>query len=420
VSWSDLSPFVTALAIGLLIGFEREWSHREGHRQAAGSRTFAVLAVAGAVAAAIDPWVVAGGFVAVGAVIAVGYSRTTKDDPGATTEIAALATYLLGALAYDRTELAVAIAVVIAALLYSKERLHRLARQVITEVEVEDAIKFLVIAFVILPLLPDQDLGPYGVLNPQSVWKIVVLLTGVGWVGYIGVRALGPRRGLLITGLAGGFVSASATTASMGRLSRSMDGVRAPLGGALLASIATMVQLIVVVWFVDSEVVRRLWPAAVAGGLTLSAVALILYRGARVKPTEGQVVETQQDEVDTGRPFAIKPALVLAAILTVALLVARWGAATFGAKGAVIAGAFAGLADAHAGAIASAQLANKGDISVSTALLATAAALGANTVTKSVLAFATGGRRFGTRFVIGVLPAAIVFGVVIVITAQLE
>ena len=81
-------------------------------------------------------------------------------------------------------------------------------------------------AFVILPLLPNRGLGPYAVLNPERVWLLVVLLTGIGWVGYIGVRALGPERGLLVTGLAGGFVSASATTASMGRLSRTTMGVR--------------------------------------------------------------------------------------------------------------------------------------------------------------------------------------------------
>ena len=98
-------------------------------------------------------------------------------------------------------------------LLWSKTRIHRFVRRILTEVEVEDAIKFFVVAFVILPLLPDQGVGPYGVLNPAKIWLLVVLLTGIGWVGYIGVRALGPQRGLLVTGLAGGFVSATATTA---------------------------------------------------------------------------------------------------------------------------------------------------------------------------------------------------------------
>ena len=104
--------------------------------------------------------------------------------------------------------MAVALAVVVAGLL-SKARIHHFAREVVSEVGVEDAIRFLVVAFVILPLLPDRNLGPYGVLNPSKVWLLVVLLTGIGWFGYIGVRALGREQGLLVTGLAGGFVSAA-------------------------------------------------------------------------------------------------------------------------------------------------------------------------------------------------------------------
>jgi uncharacterized membrane protein (DUF4010 family) len=115
------------------------------------------------------------------------------------------------------------------------------------------------VAFVVLPLLPNQPMGPYGVLNPAKVWLLVVLLTGIGWLGYVGVRALGAERGLMVTGLAGGFVSASATTASMGRLSRTA-GVRAPLASALAASLATFVQMLIVIGYVDPGVLRRCSP----------------------------------------------------------------------------------------------------------------------------------------------------------------
>ena len=215
MSWLQIQPFLVALAIGLLLGLERERSH--SRKLPAGSRSFALLALVGAVAASVDKWAVVVGLVGVGSLLALAYFRTSEEDPGTTTEIAALVAYLLGALAYTRPAVAVALAVVVAGLLVSKTCIHRFAREIVGEVELEDAIKFLAVAFVILPLLPDRGLGPYGVLNPSKVWLLVVLLTGIGWVGYIGVRALGPERGLLVTGLAGGFVSASATTASMGR-----------------------------------------------------------------------------------------------------------------------------------------------------------------------------------------------------------
>ncbi|MFL0176162.1 MgtC/SapB family protein [Mycobacterium sp. SMC-18] len=413
MTWQQIEPFLVALAIGLLLGLERERSH--ARKLPAGSRSFALLSLAGAIAAGFSQWAVVAGFLAVGALIALAYLRTSAEDSGTTTATAALVAYLLGALAYSRPALAVALAVVVAGLLVSKNRIHRFARDIMTEVELEDAIKFLVVAFVILPLLPDRGLGPYGILNPEKVWLLVVLLTGIGWVGYIGVRALGPERGLLITVIAGGFVSATATTASMARLSRTTPSVRAPLASALLASLATFVQLLIVIGVVDSHVLQRLWPPVAAGALVLVVIAGVVYRGA------GLAEDNPSPEQDTGakaasRPFALRPALILAAVLTLALLVGRWGADVLGAGGTVLAAFAAGLADAHAGSVAAASLAAKGDITVDTALLAIAAALGSNLIVKTVLAFTAGGRRFGLRFLAGMTAPAVVFGVVLAVT----
>lgn len=409
VDWQQIQPFLIALAIGLLLGFERERSHQRN--LPAGSRSFALLALAGAIAASFNTWAVVVGLVAVGALSALAYFRTSDDDPGTTTEIAALVAYLLGALAYTQPALSVALAVVVVGLLISKTRIHRFAREIVSEVELEDAIKFFVVAFVVLPLLPDRQLGPYGVLNPSKIWLLVVLLTGIGWVGYIGVRALGPERGLLVTGLAGGFVSASATTASMGRVSRTVAGLRGPLAGALLASLATFVQLLVVIGLVDGEVLRRLWLPVVAGMIVLSGVAALAYRGASRSDQDGATDDEEASPKPASRPFALRPALVLAAVLTIALLVGRWGADVLGPRGAVLAAFAAGLADAHAGSLAAASLAAKGDITVDTALVSIAAALGSNLLVKIVLAFTAGGRRFGIGFLAGMAATAVVFGI---------
>ncbi|MDQ1321453.1 MAG: hypothetical protein QG655_2698 [Actinomycetota bacterium] len=401
MTWQQMEPFLVALAIGLLLGFERERSH-EG-TQAAGSRSFALVALLGAIAAGFGPVALVAGLAGVGVLVAVAYFRTSSADPGTTTEIAVLIAYLLGALAYTRSALAVGLAVVTTVLLVSKARIHRFAREVVSDVELEDTIKFFVVAFVVLPLLPDRDLGPYGVLNPAKLWLLVVLITGIGWLGYIGVRALGPARGLLVTGLAGGFVSASATTASMGRLSRTDVGVRAPLASALVASIGTFVQLLIVIGVVDAEVLRLLWPPVVAGAITLTGVAAFVARG-------GLHGATAEPPRPVSRPFAIRPALMLAALLTAALIVARWGAAQFGADGAVAAAGAAGLADAHAGALAGAGLAAKGAITADIAVLAATAALGSNLLVKCVLAFVAGGRRFGAGFVAGMALPALAYG----------
>lgn len=414
MTWQQIEPFLVALAIGLLLGLERERSH--SRKLPAGSRSFALLSLAGTVAAGFGQWAIVAVFLGVGALVALAYFRTSQEDPGTTTATAALVAYLLGALAYSRPALAVALAVVVAGLLVSKTRIHQFARDIVTEVELEDAIKFLVVAFVILPLLPDRGLGPYGVLNPAKIWLLVVLLTGIGWVGYIGVRALGPERGVLVTGIAGGFVSASATTASMGRLSRTTASLRAPLASALLASLATFVQLLIVIGVVDADVLRRLWPPVAAGAVVLVGIAALVYRGAG-RPAENAAVPNENAEpAPPSRPFALRPALILAAVLTLALLVGRWGADVLGTEGTVLAAFAAGLADAHAGSVAAASLAAKGAISVDTALVAVAAALGSNLIVKTVLAFTAGGRRFGLRFLAGMVPPTVVFGVVLALT----
>ena len=417
MDWQQIQPFLVALAIGLLIGLERERSH--SRKIPAGSRSFALLSLAGVVAASAGEWVEVAGLLAVGALVAFSYFRASTEDPGITTAIAALIAYLLGALALTRPALAVALAIVVAGLLVSKARIHHFAREVVSEVEVEDAIRFLVVAFVVLPLLPDRSLGPYGVLNPSKVWMLVVLLTGIGWFGYIGVRALGRERGLLVTGLAGGFVSASATTASMARLSRTAASIRAPLASALLASMATFVQLLIVIAVVDVDVLRRLWPPVVLGATVLMITVAIVYRGARHTSAAAPVEDTVESAT-TSRPFALRPALVLAAVLTFALFVGRWGADVLGARGAVLAAFAAGLADAHAGSVAAASLAAQGDITVDTALVAIAAALGSNLIVKTVLAFTAGGRRFGLGFLSCMAAPAALFGVATaVVTAAL-
>ena len=409
MAWQQIQPFLVALAIGLLLGLERERGHFG--KLPAGSRSFALLSLAGAVAATFSMWAVVVGLGAVAGLMAIAYFRTSGEDPGTTTEIAAIVAYLLGALACSRPTVAGALAVIVALLLVSKDRIHRFARDIVSEVELEDAIKFFVVAFVVLPLLPNQPFGPYGVLNPAKVWLIVVLLTGIGWLGYIGVRALGPRRGLLVTGLAGGFVSASATTASMGRLSKTA-GLRAPLAGALLASVATFVQLLLVIGVVDADVLRKLWPAAAAGAISLTAVAFIVYRGT--PPSDPEKAET----VSTTRPFALKPALLLTGVLTLALLVGKWGADVLGPQGAVLASFAAGLADAHAGSLAAATLAAQGTITVDTALVAIAAALGSNLIVKCILAGAAGGRRFALGFMAGMVIPTLVFAAAITVAVK--
>ena len=425
----ELLPFIYALAIGLLIGFERERSHPPTIKKIGGSRTFALVALVGSLAAYFDDWAVVAGFIAVSAFLIVGYRRTSLKDPGTTTEIALFATYLLGALVQTEPIVAISLGIIVTVLLASKARLHGFARSVVSEREFDDALKFAVIAFVVFPLLPNRELGPYGAINPHEIWLLVVAFTGISWVGYIAVRVLGPRRGTLVTGLAGGFLSASATTAAMGRRVQAGDEGDAVAGG-LLASVATFAQLEAIMVVASPEIAAYLWPSALAGAGLLILLALLDHRrglgrrratgiasGASEESNAGfspESVEShfeRDDEPDASqaRPFALRSALVLAAVLTGALFLGRWASSFFGSSGVYFAAGAAGLADAHAGALSSAELFRGGAIDLTTALLAVAVAMATNTVTKVVLGFSTGGRSFGLRLALGVVPSIALF-----------
>lgn len=421
----ELLSFVSALAIGLLIGFERERSHPPGTAKVGGSRTFALVAVSGALAASLDMWVVVSGLLAVSAFIVIGYRRTSVKDPGTTTEVALFATFLLGALAIDHAALAAGVAILITVILFSKKRIHSFARVVVTDLEFEDALKFAVIAFVVLPLLPDEDLGPYGAINPHKIWLLVVAFTAISWVGYIAVRVLGDRRGLLLTGLAGGFVSASATTAAMGRLARIDTTEGRPIGtavaGALLASVATFVQLVAIMIVANPEVAWGIWPACLISGSVLAILSLLDQRRHRndgsdpaAGPSASPVIEDSDERAS--RPFALRSALLLAAVLTSALLAGRWASEMLGTGGVYLAAAGAGLADAHAGALAAAELNDVGAVMLGSTLVAIALALAANTITKTVLAFVVGGRRFGVRLALGLWPTLLAFAISLGVT----
>ena len=154
-----------------------------------------------------------------------------------TSEAAAIATLGLGALTATEPALAVGLAVAITVLLVSRQSLHRFVRETVTDRERVDALKFFVAAFVVLPLLPTGHVGPYGVWVPQRIWLLVVLIIGIGWVGYVATRMLGTRRGLMVAGMAGGFVSGTATTGVMAaKFRRSEAPLRGALAGAVLAS----------------------------------------------------------------------------------------------------------------------------------------------------------------------------------------
>ena len=383
---------LVALGIGLLIGLERERKKGEGpDRAVAGIRTFAIAALLGVVAALTgESLLIAVMAIGVVAFIAVGYARRATSDPGLTTEIALLITYALGALAATQVKLAAVLGVLVALLLVSRSALHDFARKELTDRELQDAIMLAAAAVVVLPLLPDRAIDPWGALNPQLVWRLTVIVMMINAAGYVALRLIGTRWGLPLTGLLGGFVSSAAVIAAMGERHRSEPVLERPaIAAAALSSVATVLQLAIILLASNPRLLLELAPALTAMAVVAGAAGLLLTRRvARSAEVAAPLA---------GRAFRPRLALSFAALLAVMLLGVSALHRYFGSVGALAAAVIGGFFDAHSSAASIASLAAGGSISADYATVGVGLGISTNTLTKLAMARAIGGSAYLAR-----------------------
>lgn len=398
----DLNPLVlgllVALGIGLLIGIDRERKKGDGpSREAAGLRTFTLASLAGAIGMAAGGELLLGAAVlGVVALTGLAYWRSRDDDPGLTTEVALVLTALLGGFAIREPAVAAGLGVVVAVLLNARPTLHRFVRSILTDVEIKDLLIFAGATLVVLPLLPDEPIGPFGALNLRNVWIVVILVMAVSALGYVAMRIVGTRFGLPIAGLASGFISSTATIAAMGSHAAKTPNIcGSAVAGAVLSTVATIVQLTVVLAATNPATLHAFWlPLAAAGAVALA------YGGVF---TLSALQQKSDGPAQADGAFSLKTALAFAATLAVILVVSAALQHWFGETGIVLAAAAAGLADTHAAAISVAALVAAGKMDTAHAILPILAGMTTNTVIKIVMAVANGDRAFALRVVPGLL-----------------
>ena len=397
---STLLGLCVALGVGLLVGAERERRKETGPtRGAAGIRTFAVCALLGAVSVILGGgFVLAATMLLVGAGVLVAYQRSQDPDPGMTTEFALLLTCLLGGLAMIDSMLAAGVGAVLALLLAVRDWLHHFVRNVLKEQELSDIILFSAMALIVLPLAPDRFMGPFDALNPRAIARLIVVVMAISALGHVAMRALGPRYGLPLAGFAAGFVSSTATVYSMGeRVSRQPSVMGGAVAGATLSSIATIIQLAVVIGLIESTLLRALMLPLIFGGLAASLYGLVFFLRAHSARSSNQGAE------DVGRAFKLKTAVGFAALVSLVLLVSAGLNAWLGERGMLLGAALTGLADAHATAASAASLLGADKISSVQAIASVLIGLTTNTVMKAVVAFKSGGVNYALRIVPGLI-----------------
>jgi len=393
----------TALGVGLLVGAVRERRHPE-RPTAAGLRTHTLAALAGAVALWLGEVPFAVVLALMGVFVALSYRQSQAEDPGLTGEIALVVSCLLGGLAMRHPAVAASLGVVAAALIYAKAPLHKLARERVSEAEVRDGLVLLASALVILPLVPDRTLGPFDVFNPATLWKLVVLVMAISAIGHVALRVVGSRWGLAIAGFFAGYVSSTAAVAGFGQRVRETPGLRSPaVGAAMLASLASLSLFVPVLLAVAPGLLPQVADVLVAAGFVL----LVGGAGGLRRDGDGAPPPTAQS-----RMFRIRHALAFAAIITVVLFTSAALNAWLGPQGAMLAATLAALAEVHAAAATVAKLWAGGDFSIEQARWGVVALLAASSVSKSVVAFASGGRDYGLRVAAGLMAMSAVAGAV--------
>jgi len=393
-----LYGFLAALGGGLLVGIERERGKGTGsERDAIGARTCVLAALAGAVGALLGAVALALGGAAVVLYAGLAYLHSRTRDPGLTSEMALLLVYLLGALATTQAQLAAGLYVLTAIVLASKPWLHRFTRQSLGDAELDDLLLLAASALIVLPLLPDRAIDPFGVLNPRKLWLLVVLVMAINAAGYVALRTLGARRGLLLAGFLGGFVSSTATIGGMGQRATAAPHARgAAIAAALLSNIPTVVQICVILAATSPPLLVALAPALVSAGLAAGVLAGAWV--ARARSTDHDAPAST-----ASRPFDLRHALLFAAIVAAALLLSAALHAWTGDRGALLGAAAAGLADVHAASVSLGQLAATATLPLPQAALGVTLAFVANSFVKCVAALATGGTAFARPLIGGVL-----------------
>lgn len=381
---------LTALGIGLLIGAVRERQHGE-HIGKAGVRTHALIALLGVVAFGFGTPVFVALLLAVAVFAVAGYYATRAEDPGLTGEVALLVTVMLAGLARQSPELAAGLGVVAAVLLWAKQPLRRLSRELISETEMRDALLLAAAALVVLPLLPDAAVDPWRVIQPAMLWRIVVLVMAVGMLGHVALRAVGARWGLPLAGFFAGFASSTAAVAGFGRQVRERGDLVGPAGAAaLLANLASLLLFVAVVGTVSP-------PLLLASALPLAAAALglllVAALGLRHTATRQPLPAAPQ-----ARAFHLSHALLIALLIAVAMLLSEGVRRILGDTGALLAAALVALGELHAAAASVARLTVMGGLDLEHGRWGVVALLVASSLAKLVVAFVSGGGRYG-RFV---------------------
>ena len=382
--------FGVSMALGFLVGLQREHSHGSGGKEIfAGERTFALLGLGGCLAALASdefglPLIFFGVLLFVAVLAGAAYVAESRQGRiGITTEVAVLVTVLLGGLCYwGYLTLAAAVGIATTVILSLKIETDRLVRA-LTRQDLIAALQFAVITSIVLPVLPNRALGaaPFDVLNPFNIWLMVVFISGIGFLGYVLIKIVGAQRGIGLTGFLGGLVSSTAVTLSFSQRSQNNKQLARPLALAIIVAWTMMFpRVLVEVIVVNPALLRLVWLPLVSAGLVALLYSLYLFLSER---------SDEVSDLEFSNPIDLSAAIKFGLLYALVLLISRSAQLYSGELGVLVSSFLSGLADVDAVALSMSELSANGGLSPSVAARAIVIAAMANTLVKGGIVLTT-------------------------------
>lgn len=398
--WIEAEPVygaLVSLAIGLIIGLERGWQVRQlgDNQRIAGMRTYGLIGLLGGVCALLLPtlgaWLALLGLLAVvaGCGLSVWLAQRWQGEFGLTSSVAMVLTYLLGLMSVLQSPSEAVACAVLAALLMGLKGKIQQGMLFLSETEFHATLRFLLISLVLLPVLPDAEMGPLDAFNPFKIWLMVVVIAGISFSGHFAVRLLGTRAGLVLTSMLAGLASSTALTLQFARLNKEQPGLERLLATGILLAGATMwLRLLVLVLLIHNELAMRLAPLLLLAA-TVYGFAFWFWR-QREEMTDNPVQPETRNPLDLAT--AIKFGLLLALIGFMATLLQS----KVGNSGVYLLALVSGITDVDAITLSLSQLSHK-ELALEVAARAILLAGLVNSLVKGLLALVIGGRRLGLR-----------------------
>ncbi len=381
------------LLIGFMLGLQREIYYQSANRNGfAGARTFALIALLGYLSAWVQEsapfFILVSIFIFGMLAVASYFYKTFKSNfHGSTTEVSSIITYILGVMVQrSLDEYAVFIAVVMLFLLGVKGSLAKFEKR-ITLIDIRSVTLFLAMTFVVLPLLPNRMIDPFGVFNPYKTWLMVVLIAGISFVGYVAIKILGDRRGIYLIGVFGGLASSTAASISLSKLYAIRKRLLKNFAGAIaMASTIMYLRVLFESAIFNPNLAKLLAAPYLAAAGCGSIFIFYLYRSKNNHETERIL--------PSSNPLELSEALKLGLLFGIIFGSIGIFQSKFGNAGIYIISFLSGFTDVDAITLSLSQLAPQ-KISTQSAIYGIMIATFVNSLVKLGIVFVIGGKKIG-------------------------